>query len=317
MRNGERLSLEQIRAFLEAAEEVEFEAAKREEVYSWISPGVVRTGVLDAEQTDPRDCYAIHAEDDRSEPIADDTLSCGLPRIGTVKERAYRRHRFATRYTPADVALLVEVDEAHEALRGWATRKILEREFAHYGNQRFERLARISVAYLYNPRKSRSYREKRLRYEKTKPVQVGIGERRRPDPQGKPRHSNDNGLVESKNAAVIRKHIGYGHIGAQYAEAMDRFHREQLNPYLNFHRPCAVPTLRTAANGKRRRVYQRWATPFELFRELLRCESFLRPDVTISELERFAQLQSDTEAALAMQRAKRKLFGSFRGIQTA
>lgn len=135
--------------------------------------------------------------------------------------------------------------------------------------------------------------------------------------RSRPHHSGDNGLVESKNGAIIRKHIGYGHIGAQYAEAMDRFHREQLNPYLNFHRPCAVPTLRTAANGKRRRVYQRWATPFELFRELLRCESFLRPDVTISELERFAQLQSDTEAALAMQRAKRKLFGSFRGIQTA
>ncbi len=30
------------------------------------------------------------------------------------------------------------------------------------------------------------YREKRLRYEKTRPVPVGIGERRRPDPQGQP-----------------------------------------------------------------------------------------------------------------------------------
>ncbi|HTX38886.1 MAG TPA: hypothetical protein VME43_27870, partial [Bryobacteraceae bacterium] len=55
---------------------------------------------------------------------------------------------------------------------------------------------------------------------------------------------------------------------------------------------------------------QRWATPWELFRELPECESFLRPGVTLAELERFAQRQSDTEAALAMQSAKRQLFVS-------
>ena len=120
-------------------------------------------------------------------------------------------------------------------------------------------------------------------------------------------HSGDNGLVESKNGAIIRKHIGYGHIDAQHAEAMDQFHREHLNPYLNFHRPCAVPKVLTEANGKRRRVYERWATPFELFRELPGCENYLRPPVTLAELDRFAQTQSDTEAALDMQRAKRKL----------
>jgi transposase InsO family protein len=121
----------------------------------------------------------------------------------------------------------------------------------------------------------------------------------------------DNGLVETKNGAVIRKHIGYGYIDAQHAEAMDQFHRQYLNPYVNFHRPCAVPKVLTEANGKRRRVYERWATPFELFRELPDCESYLRPNVTLAELDRFAQAQTDTEAALEMQRAKRKLFQSF------
>ena len=135
--------------------------------------------------------------------------------------------------------------------------------------------------------------------------------------RSRPHRSGDNGLVESKNGAIIRKHIGYGYIAAQHAEAMDRFHREYLNPYLNFHRPCAVPTLLTQANGKRRRIYRRWATPLELFRELPGCERFLRPGVTLTELERFAQLQSDTEAALAMQRAKRKLLGSVKRTQTA
>ena len=125
-------------------------------------------------------------------------------------------------------------------------------------------------------------------------------------------HCGDNGLVESKNGAIIRKHIGFGHIDAQHAEAMDQFHRQHLNPYVNFHRPSAVPKIITEANGKRRRVYQRWATPFELFRELPRCVSYLRPPVTLAELDRFAQAQSDTESALEMQRAKRKLFQTVR-----
>ena len=135
--------------------------------------------------------------------------------------------------------------------------------------------------------------------------------------RSRPHHSGDNGLVESKNGAIIRKHIGYGYIDAQHAEAMDQFHREHLNPYVNFHRPCAVPTVLTQANGKRRRVYQRWATPFERLREVPQCESLLRPGVTLAGLELLAQAQSDTEAALAMQRAKRKLFGSLKGRQTA
>jgi transposase InsO family protein len=130
-------------------------------------------------------------------------------------------------------------------------------------------------------------------------------------------HSGDNGLVETKNGAIIRKHIGYGHIGAQHAEAMNQFHRQHLNPYINFHRPCAVPKVLTAPNGKRRRVYLRWATPLELFQETPQCEKHLRSQVTLAELDRFAQLESDTEAALAMQRAKHKLFQSFKTKQSA
>ena len=120
-------------------------------------------------------------------------------------------------------------------------------------------------------------------------------------------HSGDNGLVEAKNGAVIRKHFGFAHIGAEHAAAVDAFHRQHLNPYVNFHRPCAVPVVITAPNGKRRRIYPRWATPFELFQQVPHCQSLLRPGVTLAELQGFAQLQSDTEAALEMQRAKRQL----------
>ena len=37
MQNMERLNLEQIQAFLEASQEIQFEAANRREVYEWIT----------------------------------------------------------------------------------------------------------------------------------------------------------------------------------------------------------------------------------------------------------------------------------------
>ena len=66
--------------------------------------------------------------------------------------------------------------------------------------------------------------------------------------------TGDNGLVESKNGAIVRKHMGFTHIAAQHAEEVDRFHRQYLNPYLNCHRPCAIAEVVEQPNGKRRRV---------------------------------------------------------------
>ena len=119
--------------------------------------------------------------------------------------------------------------------------------------------------------------------------------------------SGDNGLVESKNAAVVRKHLGFGHIGAQHAEETDQFHRCYLNPYLNFHRPCAVAHIVEGPNGKRRRTYPRWATPLEIFSQTPECEKYLKPGVSLASLQQFARERSDTEAAIAMQQAKQKL----------
>lgn len=125
--------------------------------------------------------------------------------------------------------------------------------------------------------------------------------------RSRPYHSGDNGLVEAKNGAVIRKHIGFGHIPAHHAELISAFYRDFLNPYLNFHRPCAVPEIITLPNGKSRRVYKRWATPYELFGKIPDCQKFLRPGVSLEQLEQLAMAQTDTEAAAEMQTAKRQL----------
>ena len=98
----------------------------------------------------------------------------------------YRRHRFASKSTPADVELLAALDEAHETLSGAVTRKILQREYQQYQQNEYERLAGISVAHLYRLRQRRAYRQRRLHFTKTRPTAVSIGERRRPHPQGRP-----------------------------------------------------------------------------------------------------------------------------------
>lgn len=130
--------------------------------------------------------------------------------------------------------------------------------------------------------------------------------------KSRPRHSGDNALVESKNGAVIRKHLGWTHIASQHAEAVNQFHRQYLNPYLNFHRPCGIPELRALARGKIRRVYRQWETPWEILRGLPDWEASLRPEANAVELHRQASSQSDTDAASAMQQAKRDLFRQLR-----
>ena len=126
--------------------------------------------------------------------------------------------------------------------------------------------------------------------------------------KSRPRRSNDNGLVESKNGAVIRKHIGYGHITSAHAKEMGAFYREHFNPYLNFHRPCAVGEPVVFDNGKVKKIYPWYATPWEILRRIPDLAPALKTGVTVERLQRQADSISDLESAQRMQEAKRKLF---------
>jgi hypothetical protein len=103
-----------------------------------------------------------------------------------VERKAPQRPRFPRRYTRADIAALAEVDAAHQDLSGPAIAHLLRREWEEFGNARFERLARISVSHVYNLRDSEAYRKIRVRVEHTHARQISIGERRLPNPKGKP-----------------------------------------------------------------------------------------------------------------------------------
>lgn len=130
--------------------------------------------------------------------------------------------------------------------------------------------------------------------------------------KSRPRRSNDNGLVETKNGAIIRKHIGYGYIDASHAELLSGFYRDFMNPYLNYHRPCAQPDVSIDQKGRKQIVYKRYQTPLETLLELRGAAQYLRSGLSINALKRVAAVRSDTDAAKLMQQAKARVFEQMR-----
>ena len=404
MHEAEKLSLEAIGRFVEASEELRFTSQGRQQVYGWVEQVLVQQEYAQQGKA-ARGLVRRYIEKMTGMSRSQVTrLIARYTATGRVRPTVYRRRRFPDRYTRADIELLAGVDEAHETLSGPATRRILERELQFYGKQEYARLAAISVAHLYNLRKTQRYRERRLNYVKTRPTAVSIGERRKPQPQGqpgylrldtvhqgdqpeakgvyhinavdqvlqwqvvgsapriseaylkpvlenmlrqfpfrirgfhtdngsefinrtvaellekllieqtksRPRQSGDNGLVETKNGAVIRKHIGYGYIDAAHADRLNDFYREYLNPYLNYHRPCAQAEVDIDDRGRKRVRYKRYQTPVETLLALDNPAQYLRRGLTINALKRIAGALSDTEAARRMQLAKNKLFEKLR-----
>ena len=121
--------------------------------------------------------------------------------------------------------------------------------------------------------------------------------------------STDNALVEGKNGAIVRKHMGYGHIPGEHATRIQDFYIRYFNPYLNFHRPCGFATVMEDPRGKQRRVYRAadYATPYEKLRSLSSAGIQLRADWSWERLEQAARACSDTEFAERVRHEKAKL----------
>ncbi len=312
---------------------------------------------------------------------------------------------FYRRYTEADVRVLAQTDALHDTPSGLAVKHLFQRAWQVYGDARYERLAGISVAHLYNLRATPRYQDCRVSWQGTRAGKgVAIGVRRAPRPAGRagfiridsvhqgdqdgvkgvyhinavdcvtqwqvvatcqkiseayllpvlaemldtfpftilgvhadngseyinrrvakmldklnaeftksrPRRSNDNALVETKNGAVVRKFLGYNHIPQRFAAQVNEFCRNYLNPYLNLHRPCLFAEDRTDDKGKVVKRYpQRLVqTPLEKLTGLSpECRN-LRADIAIETLWRQAGAMSDNEAAARLQKARVALFES-------
>jgi len=401
--NDEELStVEQVKQFLEGSEALAFRGASIEERYRWIEVVLVRftyCRLKRAEKGVIRRYIQKVSGYSRAQVCR---LVKQYNQRGRLRKAQQKRHRFPTKYTLTDIALLAKTDELHEYLSGPATKKIMERECIVYGHRDFKNISGISVAHLYNLRRSYLYRSITKRYTKTKPTVVNIAERTRPDPGGKPgyirvdtvhqgdlnggkgvyhinavdevtqweivasvekvseyylepvlesmlagfpfvirgfhcdngsefinktvakllnkllirftksrpRHTNDNGLVESKNGSVVRKQLGYVHIPQVYATTINQYHRGFLNIYINFHRPCffAVSVIDHRGKIKKTYPYQEMMTPYDKLKSLAEVQSYLKAGVTLQQLDDIANQMSDNEFAERMVKARSNLF---------
>ena len=200
MQQAEAMSLEQIQAFLDGSESVEFQAESRAARHP-LFEAVLRQHHY-AELGRPEKGLVrrfLHKLSGLSRAQTTRLIGQFL-RGRTVRPSVYRRRRFPTRSTRATSVLLARVDEAPRQLAGPATCAILRREFQLYGRREFRRLAGLSVAHLYNLRHSRLYRQQRLRVDKTRPTPDAHRDRRTP-PAGSP---GSSGLCTPRHAPRTR-----------------------------------------------------------------------------------------------------------------
>jgi len=403
--NSAKRSLAEIKEFLAATYRLEFKTISQTERNEWIETilnyhryrkckrqdrGIIRQYILKITGVSRAHIGRLIGE----------FLRCGeIKKIN--KLSGIKRNCFARVYNEADVKLLVQADNAHGRLSGPATIKSLNREFLIFNKNEYVNLRNISVSQLYRLRTKDSYKREALTFTKTNPTRVPIGERRKPEPNGKPgylcvdsvhqgdkdggkgiyhinitdsvtqfefvgaveaisekfmkkilaeliaqfpftvveihsdngseyinriiaellnkllikqtktrpRHSNDNGLAETKNGSVIRKYIGYIYIAKKYAESVNEFYQNVFNEYLNYHRPCGFPETKINAKGKEIKTYpkENYMTPYEKFKSLEDAKQYLKPGLTFMDLDKIAYAQSDIDYAKYMQKEKFKM----------
>ena len=119
--------------------------------------------------------------------------------------------------------------------------------------------------------------------------------------------------METKNGAVIRKHMGYGYIDAAHAEPIQHFYVAAPQPLSEL--PSPLRPSRGRSRRERPPTLLLPALPDARWRRCWPCLSphqYLREGLTVAALQRIAAAVSDTEAAQRMQQAKRKLFEQLR-----
>ena len=180
-------TVEEIRSFLDGATTFDFEPPSREEIYQWLGETLRQLGYRSLSKADRG------VVKDFCEKVSGRSRSQVTRLIRQYRDCGHIRDRrgspakpFTRRYTEADIGVLAELDALHGTLSGPATRKLCQRAFHLYHDPRYERLAMISNGHLYNLRQRRAYQQRRRTVNKTRTTRVQIGERRVPDPQGRP-----------------------------------------------------------------------------------------------------------------------------------
>jgi hypothetical protein len=114
MRHAESLANSQNNEFLNASAGIEFSGQNRTEVYAWVEQMLVAQE-YQQQPKKQRGLIRAYLSKVTGLSLAQMTrLIRAHALTGKVEAKVYRRQRFAAKYTPADIALLAQVDRARE-----------------------------------------------------------------------------------------------------------------------------------------------------------------------------------------------------------
>ena len=180
-------TIDQLSAFLEGTQRVAFEVASdKDSRYQWIQRTLVKFRYKSLHKPDKGVLiqYLVKVSGYSRQQITH--LVKQYRDTGRLVRRQRTVKGFSRRFTDDDIRLLVTMDMRHNTPNGLTMKKLCERAYVVFDEQAYHRLASISVAHLYNLRKSTPYLRQRRHQEKTRSKTSHIGERRKPQPDGKP-----------------------------------------------------------------------------------------------------------------------------------
>ncbi len=176
-----------IAAFLAGTDRTELRLqGSKDDIYAWVERTLNRLhyGKLRKKEKGLVLRYLIHLSGYSRQQVT--RLVTRHREAGHVRRRQRTTNGFKRKYTHEDIILLAEVDQVVDSTSGTTIKVYCQRAYERFGDQRYASLAGISVSHLYNLRDSSTYQRCRRVYTKTNPVQVPIGERCKPRPDGQP-----------------------------------------------------------------------------------------------------------------------------------
>lgn len=235
MNDSRIVSISQIKEFIKVSRGIEFQGASRNEKYQWLEEVLLRFRYFTLRKKEKSTLRNYLMKMTGFSDAQLTRLIVKKKKTGRIIADTARRHRFPKKYTPEDVARIIETDNAHNRLSGPATKKIFEREYAIFKKDAFSRLKDISVSHLYNLRGTRQYLSWTRFFTKTRPTPVNIGERRKPDTQGNPGYLR----VDTAHQGDLGKEKGVYHLNLidevtqwEIVAAVEKISEQYLTPVL-------------------------------------------------------------------------------------
>ncbi|MFA5433275.1 MAG: integrase [Candidatus Paceibacterota bacterium] len=180
------ISLEQIREFAKLDSSLKLRATSKIETYKWINEVLNRFRYLSLRKRDKGD---VRGYLERMTDLSQSQLTriiCKKREKGIASLFQTKKYSFPSKYNHHDIALLIETDNLHSRPSGKPIKEILKREYEVFKKEEYKNISQISASHIYNLRGTRQYESHSLTVKKTCAVSIKIGERRKPNPHGRP-----------------------------------------------------------------------------------------------------------------------------------